>query len=520
MSKSRFLVEGNLTHAGSLNAQYNTERFQSISIRPVFQQWVVVDVIFDPTIIDQKKIVQLQKKYETTPIINLEKYALNKVLPRNTIIAKKVIRLEEGVKYEVDKLMLLYPFFPSALSMPCKPGEHVWVMFENLTGISDMGYWMCGVVGSGASDDVNHSHYPRILQRSFSEGDASEQWDKSDKNGSITQKPRYDFSDRTLFPYDTKIYERILTESESSFASVYESIPRFKKRPGDIALEGSNNTLIVLGRDRTGKAVEYTTVDTTDPNSPTSSGAKSVNNDPKAFFKKRNAGSIDMVVGRGQKEMTAGKTVINELLNPEIDKSAESLLPNEGDPDFKNDRSRIYISQNTEIDKSLELQKYNSKLDVKDSESGDSGIVIKTDKIRIFARSDVQILVTGFDEEPKITEITQEVPEGLEFLKNEVSETIVDKIKNQKSSDTNWASITIKSNGDIVFKPSEKGYIKLGDETADRAILCTDTPAVFANGKVNPATPPIIDDFGSKFGGTQIPGSGTWAKKILVTGAK
>ena len=32
----------------------------------------------------------------------------------------------------------------------------------------------------------------------------------------------------------------------------------------------------------------------------------------------------------------------------------------EGDPDFKNDRSRIYISQNTMIDQSLDLVGYNS----------------------------------------------------------------------------------------------------------------------------------------------------------------
>jgi len=526
--KARFFTEGNLPLAGALHSQYNTEKFQNVSIRPVFQQWVIVEVIFDPIVMDQNKILQLEKKYEKTPIINLDKYAKNKTLPRNTIIAAKVIKLDEGVKYEANKLMLLYPFFPPALSMPCKPGEHVWVMFESLTGIRDMGYWICSVVGAGISDDVNHSHYPRTMDGSFIDGDASEQWNKTEQNGASKQKPRYDFKDGALFLQDQQIYERILTESEGSFASVYESVPRFKKRPGDIALEGSNNTLIVLGRDRTGKAVEYTTIDVSDPNSPIQNSAKSIKNDPKAFFKKRNAGSIDLVAGRGQKEQTSGKTVINDLLNPELDKSIASLTPEEGDPDFKNDRSRIYISQNTETDKSLELQNYNSKIGVQDSATGDAGIIIKTDKIRIFARSDVQILVTGFDQETKTKEITQDVPEGLEFLKNEANESIIDKIKNQKSSETNWASITIKSNGDIIFKPSDSGYIKLGDETADKAILCTDIPVDPTamqgdikihdpiRGKTNPGGAVPIFTTGNKQIGTGEAGQGTFSRKVLI----
>lgn len=530
MSKDRWIAEGVHETRGLQTAIYNVDKYQNVSISPVFQQWVIVDVIFDPIIVDEKKYEQLKKKYEDFPISNLDLFAKNKILPRNSVIARKVIRLAEGNKYDADKSKILLPFFPPALSLPCKPGEHVWVMFEYLNSISDIGYWICSVVGSGATDDVNHSHYPRVLDGAFIEGNAGDKWKETTESEtpSSKQKPKYRFEESTFFLQDKKIYERALTDSEASFASVYESVPRFKKRPGDIAFEGSNNTLIVLGRDRTGKAVEYTTIDTTDPNNPIQNGAKSIKKDARAFYKKRNAGSIDIVAGRGQQEATSGKTVINTLLNPELDKSLGSLIADEGDPDFKNDRSRIYVSQNTEIDKSLELENYNSKFNIKDSEAGDSGIVIKTDKIRIFARSDVQILVTGFDEETKTTEITQEIPEDLNFLKDEVKEKIVNKVKNQKLSDTNWASITIKSNGDIIFKPSNTGYIKLGDETADRAILCTDIPVDAAamggdikihdpgRGKENPGGAVPIFTTGNKQVGTGEAGQGTFSRKVLI----
>ena len=49
-------------------------------------------------------------------------------------------------------------------------------------------------------------------------------------------------------------------------------------------------------------------------------------------------------------------------------------------------------------------------------------------------------------------------------------------IKNGNTDVKTWASITIKSNGDIVFTPSNSGYIKLGGDDADRAIVCTAKP--------------------------------------------
>ena len=61
----------------------------------------------------------------------------------------------------------------------------------------------------------------------------------------------------------------------------YESVPRFRKRPGDIALEGSNNTLIVLGTDR--------------------------KDDLKKTDFKESAGTIDIVAGRGQSKKEYGK---------------------------------------------------------------------------------------------------------------------------------------------------------------------------------------------------------------------
>ena len=76
-------------------------------------------------------------------------------------------------------------------------------------------------------------------------------------------------------------------------------------------------------------------------------------------------------------------------------------------------------------------------------------------------------------------------------------------------------------NGDIIFKPSDKGLIKLGGDDADKAILCTDNLAPGAAGK------PIVKDgvvsykpglisTGADLIGTGKPKQGTFATKILV----
>lgn len=526
------VAENTFLRDNYIDSIYNSLQKNSINLPPVFQRWVVLETIFDPTIIDSNKLSQLENLYGE---IKNSSYALNTTLPRNSILARPVFNSRSGNK--IINNMFLFPLFPSALAMPCKPGEHVWVMFELLTQRQTLGYWVCSIVGPHHIDDVNHVHHPREFDRSFLASE--ENSDASTNHQKIIKKPRYHFKngvyakvlegeDSVVYPEtgfvfgDTEEYERMITLSDAGKASVYESVPRFKKRPGDIALEGSNNTLIVLGRDRTGRVAPY---NPDDIEGNTLSVDKS-NQD----LSKKNAGSIDIVAGRGQKPETSGKKVINHLQNEELAKDNSSLnqIASEGDPDFLNDRSRIYISQNTKVDEDLLLTQKNSLRTPKvlDSPDGDAGIIIKSDKVRIFARSDVQILVTGFVEEP-ITYAEGDYEPGLTNDPNQ--ELSTNKIKTQNQDAKKWASITIKSNGDIVFEPSDTGYIKLGGEDANRGIVCSSQPVIPSNGGV--AGTPIMTDGGGLFAGSMNPSPtgnipalpqtsnmdlGTFANKVLI----
>ena len=447
--------------------------------------------MFDPQIVDANKIAY----WEAIGVSNI-KYSEH--MPRNTIVAQ---RISDGLSTASDPPMFLFPFFPSHLAMPCKAGEHVWVMFEAPGAIKmDIGYWFCKITEMGYVDDVNHTHAPRTYEGTFFPGTKDKSEGKTDaiyefRNGMANEidGERYTIPETIVLRSftqsggDPDAYEKLLTDSDASKVTTYEAVPRYRKRPGDLVLEGSNNALIAIGTTRTGPVATIAQEDTAKgriPSNPDLQGS---------------AGSIDIVVGRGQTPTTGGAKVTSKRISngedfkEELEKMPSKVQPKEGDPDIVNDRSRVMVTQRIFPDDALEISDYNAtNFGVSDSLAGDGAVIIKSDKIRIIARQDVEIIVTG----------------GAKDNSGNLIENTDNKL---------FSTIIIKSNGDIVFKPSDNGFIKFGDDTADKALLCTDLPAKISNGQVDPTTDALTNTMGGKFGGTGIPTQGTWAKKILVT---
>jgi len=458
---------------------------------PILYRMVVLDVISDPSIIDQTKIDYWEAVLRVTNI----KFA--NVLPRNTIIAQKILR---GTS-EVSSPMFLLPFFPSHLSLPCKPGEMVWAIFEDPSArITEMGYWFCRISEPHFIDDVNHTHHPRQFDASLAEGTAGSFYgiervyeNRLGRVGIKESGERFVEPKSEILPFDEEDgMERLLTDTDGGRIMQYESVPRFRKRPGDIALEGSNNALIVLGTDRNSSVAGYDV----DPDIPERGLIPSQSSEELSGY----AGSIDIVAGRGTLVETGGKEVtVTEIntgqeLKKELGKQPEDLSIGEGDPDFQNDRSRILVSQRTFVDENFFISGHTSQFAIGDSPTGDAGVVIKSDKVRIIARSDISLIVQNFELQPASGSRPPVMLDNLDGTK--------------------WASITIKTNGDIVFTPSKEGVIKLGGETADKAIVCTDIPATNNAGTVTAS--PIFTTGGDIFGTAQS-AQGTFASKVLVT---
>lgn len=450
-------------------------------VSPPFKRMVVLEVISDPSTLDKTKLSHFEHD------LGVSNIAYAAVAPRNSIIARRVMASDSGAS---EKVMVLYPFFPSHMALPAKPGEHVWAMFEHPDAkVNDLGYWMCRISQPEFVEDVNYTHADRQFDPSFlpSLVDSFEGTDDPSygfPNGATDKRDgkRYPIPGTASLPNDEKAYEKLLTTTDASKITKYEPVPRYKKRPADIAIEGSNNALIVLGTDRTGAVAEYDT----DPE------LGKVPRAPGDEVTGEGTGTIDIVVGRGQTTDTSGKPESN-ILGREIGKTKKDLVEHEGDVDYKNDRSRVVVLQKTRPDKNFKLDavvKSHSGGAVTDPDAGEGAIVVKSDKVRLIARHDVVILVTG---------ATETDDNG--------------NVKDPSTDPDSCASVVIKVNGDIVFTPAKKGLIRLGGDDADLVPLCTRVNDKGPGGQVT--AQPIIDTSGGAQGASDGL-NGTFPHKILM----
>jgi hypothetical protein len=346
--------------------------------------------------------------------------------PRNSIIAQVINSVGASA---TNQKILCFPFFPPHISMPVKAGEHVWILQETSTSFQS-GYWLCRVSEPNFVDDVNFTHADRRLAVYFDKivsdsssravGDSSSDEEENPFDGlkspgknpgppNFANGPENDPGrNGTLAEDDSgkNPYDQIYNNSIAMKAFVQEAVPRFTKRPGDLVLQGSNNTLICLGQDRGWNALNR-------PDESQISNAYTHDSVPEF------CGTIDIVSGRGRYFKasdldpdsrtltdTQARVILNERNLLETDKNsavyvsdaARSTIkwnrldrPQEGDPDFLTDASRIYISMRTNGDAAFNVSTdkiypafVGSIEDIQDSPF----IVLKSDEVRIIARKE------------------------------------------------------------------------------------------------------------------------------------
>lgn len=354
---------------------------------------VVVDVIYDPAVMAPQL-----RELQGADLVHPE---LLETAPRNSIIARVV---SGGSDKRNPVTSIFYPVMSHTHS-PLKPGEQVWVFFEDPTS-HDYGFWLSRIIEPVDIDDPNFTHSDRKFIDSrqpttVERLEAAQQLQGLSPEtqarlkaaaGKGPQFPNGGGTTESLTLSTLDGYERIEQDAVANRVITKEPVPRYSKRPADWAAEGSNNSLLVLGEDRTGATSRV-------------AGGRVVSK-PTKDKATGAAGMFDLVTGRGiGKErklpasgaaptLTAPPVIENARKKLETDKDIARTNQNEGDPDFEYDATRIYGAMDTDVDGNFgkQLPKLPGKKDPEKIDRG-SVVVAKSNHIRVIAREDGTIRI-------------------------------------------------------------------------------------------------------------------------------
>jgi len=438
----------------------------------MFKQVIVLEIFSDTLFYTENNINDLLNYYG---IKNVSPTTINN-LPPNTIIGIDAV---VGSK-QVEKTAKIYFPMLSHIQLPIKPGEWVWALSMS-EGLDDNSYWISRIVGPNISNDVNYTHNDKKYIKSI---------DKSKPNILINGKhiiknngeTTKNNTDKTLvinspnnssddkFLSELNEYEFIINNSISSEFIQKESIPKISSRPDEHLIEGSNNSYILLGTDRTENKLDVSVIETKDINiffkniggnkkvrySVTNSGDVSdLTNDKIIKFKKKsnieNVGCIDIVAGKKQNKFFLTKELLSENTNKVLWKERDKFLESYKDfdkieyfneidqPNFSDDSSRIYVSQKTNLSKNFGL----NWLPNENINESIPAIVNKSDQVKLIGRKD-----TGLIFQPKIDSKKEDCSYAI-FNKNveiKSTKTSIVRLTNETSSfEINNSNISAKA---------------------------------------------------------------------------
>ena len=364
---------------------------------PTFQKAIVEQVIFNP-----KELSAQDKDNLRNLVANPEDIDL---LSANSVVATVI---SDGVSHSTPTKVLLAPFFQSHFMLPVQVGEQVTIIFEDFQkyGFKN-GKWLTRSSEALSVEDPNFTHNDRRFNTEFTDDQRISQ---SINRNASTYTPNFPngggINNSYTLPQDdsTNPYDTIYQQSRSgSLQHSYEVVPRWTKRPQEFVIQGMNNSLIMLGRDRIG----YVTGSSEE--------------------QKTYAGAIDLVTGRSRylmnpQDRTASEhnktspfIVANARSLNEVDKvpklNGKTEQLREGDPDFVRDAARIYMSMKTLGDTNFKTAKttqgavnnalqpdginyspnslYPTQFASSSANIGCSYVVTKADHIRLIARRSV-----------------------------------------------------------------------------------------------------------------------------------
>lgn len=368
---------------------------------PTLFKAVVVDVLFDPDSLDETAKTNIKNLVSNPEFVD--------TMSPNTIVARIVTN---GQDLTNNSPALFFPLFSSHFQLPLQAGEMVCVLFEDYEAQGTTnGKWVSRIHENSFIEDVNYTHSDRRLDPNLIPS-----FHRLSDNSTPVATPTFPNGAGvpgayTLAPSGSlNPYDVIVNNSFAAKIASREPVPRWIKRPQELVMQGMNNSLIVLGQDRTGPALRV-------------SGS---NQKDRISY----AGIVDVVCGRGrgglpydpslepnptnEKTGTTPTVITNSRNEKETHKTLavqnKKRNPNEGNADFKRDAARIYVAMNTLGDDNFRTghstddrvgfsypdnTKKPTQTPSAEGGIGNSYVVTKADHVRIIGRKETDPNISG-----------------------------------------------------------------------------------------------------------------------------
>ena len=403
---------------------------------------------------------------------DIKNYDLLDVMPPNSILC--YIPEGKGANSMSGKCIVAFPFFPTHISFPIKPGEHVWLLKETVSRLSlgySFYYWMCRITTYRQIDDINYTFLPqhsRVLQAI-----------KNQKEQGLTN---ISLEDRELVAsyeenQNKQLSKEISNSSIVASANAYreeftmEPVPRKFKNCGDMLLQGSNNSHLHLTTEKFNKKyLEDQDRQNIFTNPDINNNAGNFNNPA--------AGALDLAVGRDKKRLKnlidlstasakdlGGADEFGALLCGRedgfqsfegftLDKINETL--NEDDETPRNAFSRLYMTMNGDVDNNFQI-----KESVAFTHQTGASLVGYSDHIRLFSEKTLRLANVNN---------TIESTFGMIEIDNAGQITL------QAGKSDVGAKIILRPNGNIILKPGPNGLLHLGGDESDTSLSVCGVP--------------------------------------------
>lgn len=322
---------------------------------PSMYRAIAVEVLSNRFVLDDDSIASLSSAYD----VSQSDLAL---APINSIIGRVITR---GRDHFNKTHGVFFPLLSPHVSLPVKPGEQVWIVYEDPYASTDVGYWISRIHGPMHVDDVNYTHLSRQYVESLTL--------RSKRDKRSNAPPGFpNGNDIDSFDLLDDSYDRVFSQALSRQHVVIEPVPRRQKQPGDTVIQGSNNASISLCTDR-----------------------NAVNQAPEA-----SRAAVDIVAGVSSRLVdvhenkrppdNAPPIVRNtrDDLETAKDPQDQALINrNEGDSSFTNDAARVYVTMRASSDESFDIKHpalgVSSNSQSIDAVNDSSYVVIRADQVRI-----------------------------------------------------------------------------------------------------------------------------------------